>query len=80
MHPFNDFYAGGLDYIEINETVLFEKNQSHCVVIQVVDDGLGEEKEEFTVVIVLNDVVISSVIVSIISDGEYILLVYLAFK
>jgi hypothetical protein len=61
--------VGNFDYDPVTEVVVFERGQSHCVMIEIFSDGLAEGEEDFTVVLLLGSIVKSSTTVIIARNG-----------
>ena len=62
--------TGTFDYGPVNESVVFKSGESHCISIEIASDGLAEREEDFTVILLVGGVMISSVTVIIASNGR----------
>ena len=64
-------YSGNFDYVPVNETVVFESEQSQWVDIQIVNDGLIEGNESLAVDVLIGNVTVTSTNFIIAGNSEY---------
>ena len=72
-------FAGNCDYLHVNKTVLFTREQAQCVDIKVFNDDLSEEDEYFTVELISGTAQLSSANVTIHSNCEHCQVKHLSF-
>ena len=71
IHNYMCFIIGNYDYIHVNKTVLFTSQRMQCVDIKIVNDELPEGERCFTVELISQSAVLSSVNIIIYSTREY---------